>query len=100
MAISLGETKTKEPVLEILKPSPLPMKICSGPSKWVNCLIFWESPVTWKLALEFGIQVEPDALLPWEEEFVSMALGWLGPGTVDLVLGLTQVLEDLVEPVK
>jgi len=58
MAVSLGETKTKE-------------------------------PVTWKLAPKSGIQVEPDAPLPWEEEFVSLALGWLGPGTVDLALRLT-----------
>ena len=50
--VSLGERKVEEPVLEILKPSPLPMKIWSGPSKWVNCLIFWESPITWKLAQE------------------------------------------------
>ena len=87
-------------MLEILKPSPLPMKIFSSPSKWVNYLIFWESPVTWKLTLASGIQVELDAPLSWEEEFVSMALGWLGPGIVELALGLTQVLEDMVETAK
>ena len=100
MLVSLGERKVEEPVLQKLKPSPLPMKICSSPSKLVNCLMFWESPVTWKLAPESGIHVEPGAPLPWEDEFVRMVMGWLSPGTMDLALGLTHVLEFLVEPVE
>ena len=100
MWASLEDTKEEEPTLEILKPSPLLMKIWSGLSKWVNWLIFCDSPVTWKLAPKSGIQVEPSGPFPQEEEFVSIALGWLEVGTTALELGLIQVLEVLIEPVE
>ena len=59
---------------QIFRPGPLPMKIWSGPSKGANCWIFWDSPVTWKDAPEWGIQLE---LLDSGSVFVNIALGAL-----------------------
>ena len=44
--------------------------------------------------------MEPVGPFPRDEEFVCMALGWLGPRTIVLELRLTQVLEVLAEPVE
>ena len=85
---SLGDTKDEEPVLEMLKPS-FPIKIWSSPSKWDNCLICWDSPITWKLGPEFGIHVELAWPFSWDDEFVIIKLGWLVGWATNLELGLT-----------
>lgn len=62
-------------------------------SEWLNYLMFWESPVTWKKAPELGIQLE--FLCSWTDELVIIALGTFEIGRIWLVAGegLTQVLD-------